>query len=192
MIAFRSDFSLMLTAVMLVAIMATAPAHPVRADENRWGFGSALGFTAGTVNDTVFTLGFNLDYYIDRNFVGFGLIHADLDRGAGRSRIDRNDTSWYLPIGMSLEYQAVRNVALTSTLIVNLHDINLAPSLPEQGQHKRFSSFWIQLGSLNALLGRSYGNVPSRRFDRFVLRDNGRTFGQRMAPFNTQSSRERV
>jgi len=145
-------------------------AQPAQADENRWGFGSGLGFTAGTVNDTVFTLGFNLDYYVDRNFsvgpmmlisptgdlfqialagvgryhlrlnngvnlvpfVGFGLIHADLDKGTGPSRIDRNDTSWYVPIGISLEYQVIRNVALSSTLIVNLHDINLAPSLPEK------------------------------------------------------------
>lgn len=144
--------------------------QPAQADENRWGFGSGLGFTAGTVNDTVFTLGFNLDYYVDRNFsvgpmmlisptgdlfqiafagvgryhfrlnngvnlvpfVGFGLIHADLDKGTGPSRIDRNDTSWYVPIGISLEYQVIRNVALSSTLIVNLHDINLAPSLPEK------------------------------------------------------------
>jgi hypothetical protein len=161
---------LTLAAVVLAAVMLTAPAQTVRADENRWGFGSGLGFTTGTVHDTVFTLGFNLDYYLDRNFsigpmmlisptgdlfqismagvaryhfrlnngvnlvpfVGFGLTHADLDRGAGPGRIDRNDTSWYVPIGMSLEYQVVRNIALTSTLIVNLHDINLSPSLPEK------------------------------------------------------------
>jgi hypothetical protein len=64
-------------------------------------------------------------------FVGFGLIHADLDKGTGPGRIDRNDTSWYVPIGISLEYQVIRTIALTSTLIVNLHDINLSPSLPE-------------------------------------------------------------
>jgi hypothetical protein len=147
-----------------------APVQPAGANDNRWGFGSGLGFTSGTVDGTVFTLGFNLDYYLDRNFsigpmmlisptgdlfqiamagvgryhlrfnngvnlvpfVGFGLIHADLDRGSGPGRIDRNDTSWYVPIGLSLEYQVVHNIALTSTLIVNLHDINLAPSLPEK------------------------------------------------------------
>jgi hypothetical protein len=130
---------------------------PASADENRWGFGSQLGLTAGTVNDTVFTLGANLDYYLDRNFsvgpmmqispmgdlfqiafagvgryhfrfnnkinlvpyTGIGLIHADLDRGAGASRIDRNDTSWFIPIGLSLEYQVVHNLALTSTLQEN-------------------------------------------------------------------------
>jgi hypothetical protein len=64
-------------------------------------------------------------------FTGIGLIHADLDRGTGPGRIDRNDTSWYIPIGVSLEYQATHNVALTSTLIVNLHDIDLSPSLSE-------------------------------------------------------------
>jgi hypothetical protein len=158
-----------LAAIVLAVVMLAAPAQTVWADEQRWGFGSGLGFTTGTVNDTVFTLGFNLDYYLDRNFsigpmmlisptgdlfhismagvgryhfrlnngvnlvpfVGFGLTHADLDREAGPGRIDRNDTSWYVPIGMSLEYQVVRNIALTSTLIVNLHDINLSPSLPE-------------------------------------------------------------
>lgn len=155
--------------VLMIGTLA-APIRPARADDNRWGFGSGLGFTAGTVNDTVFTLGFNLDYYLDRNFsigpmmlispmgdlfqismagvgryhfrfnngvnlvpfVGFGLTHADLDRGTGPGRIDRNDTSWYVPIGLSLEYQVVHNVALTSTLIVNLYDINLAPSLPDK------------------------------------------------------------
>ncbi len=142
------------------------------ADENRWGFGSNLGFTSGTVDGTVFTLGLNLDYYLDRNFsvgpmmqvsptgdlfqiafagvgryhirfnnginlvpyTGFGLIHADLDRGIGPSRVDRNDTSWFIPIGLSLEYQVVHNIALTSTLQVNLYDINLSPSL-QQNDH---------------------------------------------------------
>lgn len=140
-----------------------------QADERRWGFGSDLGLTAGTVNGTVFTMGFNADYYIDRNFSvgpmmqispmgdlfqiafagvgryhfrlnnginlvpfsGIGLLHADLDRGTGPGRIDRNDTSWYIPIGVSLEYQASSTVALSSTLLVNLHDINLSPSLRE-------------------------------------------------------------
>lgn len=138
-------------------------------DEKRWGFGSDLGLTAGTVNGTVFTMGFNADYYIDQNFSvgpmmqispmgdlfqiafagvgryhfrmnnginvvpfsGIGLLHADLDRGTGPGRIDRNDTSWYIPIGVSLEYQASSNIALSSTLLVNLHDINLSPSLRE-------------------------------------------------------------
>lgn len=153
---------------MLIGILAFST--PARADDNRWGFGSGLGFTTGTVNNTVLTLGFNADYYVDRNFsigpmmqitptgdlfqiafagvgryhfrfnnginfvpyTGVGLIHADLDKGTGPSRIDRNDTSWFIPIGLSLEYQVVRNIALTSTLQVNLHEINLAPSLPEK------------------------------------------------------------
>ncbi len=143
---------------------------PVQADENRWGFGSDLGFTAGSVNGTVFNLGFNVDYYVDRNFsfgpmmqitptgdlfqisfagvgkyhlrfnnginlvpfTGVGLIHASLDRGTGPARVDRNDTSWYIPIGVSLEYQVVHNLALSSTLIVNLHSIDLSPSLSEK------------------------------------------------------------
>jgi hypothetical protein len=59
-------------------------------------------------------------------FTGIGLIHADLDRGTGPGRIDRNDTSWYIPLGVSVEYQAAHNLALSSTLIVNLYDINLS------------------------------------------------------------------
>lgn len=159
-------------AASLLSILATGAlvnAPPARADEQRWGFGSDLGFTSGTVDGTVFTLGFNGDYYIDRNFsvgpmmqispmgdlfqisfagvgryhfrlnngfnvvpfTGIGLIHADLDRGTGPGRIDRNDTSWYIPIGVSLEYQAAHNLALSSTLIVNLHDIDLSPSLSQ-------------------------------------------------------------
>ena len=63
--------------------------------------------------------------------MGIGLIHADLDRGTGPGSIDRNNTSWYIPIGVSLEYQAAHNLALSSMLIVYLHDINLSPSLSE-------------------------------------------------------------
>ena len=55
-----------------------------------------------------------------------GLIHANLDRETGPGRIDRNDTSWYIPLGVSVEYQAAHKLALSSTLIVNLHDINLS------------------------------------------------------------------
>jgi hypothetical protein len=155
-----------------------------KADENRWGFGSGLGFTSGTVNGTVFNLAFSGDYYLDRNFsvgpmmqispmgdlfqisfagvgryyfrlnnginlvpfTGIGLIHADLDRGTGPGRVDRNDTSWYIPIGASLEYQASHNLALTSTLIVNLHDINLSPSLPENDQTSVALLFGFRFG----------------------------------------------
>jgi len=162
--------SRLIAAIGLALGSLTALIPSVRADENRWGFGSGIGFTSGTVNGTVFTLGLNVDYYIDRNFsigpmmlisptgdlfqiswagvgryhfrfnngvnlipfIGFGLTHADLDRGTGPGRIDRNDTSWYVPLGFSLEYQVIRNVAISSSLIVNLHDINLAPSLPEK------------------------------------------------------------
>jgi len=165
-------FSRLTCAASLLAILisgAVVFAPRAQADENRWGFGSGLGFTSGTVNGTVFNLAFSGDYFLDRNFsvgpmmqisptgdlfqisfagvgryyfrlnnginlvpfTGMGLIHADLDRGNGPGRIDRNDTSWYIPIGVSAEYQATHNLALTSTLIVNLHDINLSPSLPE-------------------------------------------------------------
>ena len=167
-----TTFSRWTCAASLLAILvagAVVYAPRAQADEHRWGFGSGLGFTSGTVNGTVFNLAFSGDYFLDRNFsvgplmqisptgdlfqisfagvgryyfrlnnginlvpfTGIGLIHADLDRGTGPGRIDRNDTSWYIPIGVSLEYQASHNIALTSTLIVNLHDIDLSPSLSE-------------------------------------------------------------
>ena len=167
-----TTFSRLTCAASLLAILVAGPvvfAPRAQADENRWGFGSGLGLTSGTVNGTVLDLAFSGDYYLDRNFsvgpmmqispmgdlfqisfagvaryyfrlnnginlvpfTGIGLIHADLDRGTGPGRIDRNDTSWYIPIGASLEYQATHNLALTSTLIVNLHDIDLSPSLSQ-------------------------------------------------------------
>jgi hypothetical protein len=154
------------------------------AEDNRWGVGTDVGFVAGSVNDTVFNLGFNVDYYLDRNFsvgpmmqitptgdlfqisfagvakyhlrfsnginvvpfAGFGLIHADLDRGAGPSRIDRNDTSWYIPIGASVEYQIVHNIAVASTVIVNLHSIDLSPSLPEKDNNSVALMFGLRWG----------------------------------------------
>ncbi|MEQ1791813.1 MAG: hypothetical protein ABL905_05875, partial [Nitrospiraceae bacterium] len=171
--------------LLALLVMGTAVCVPqAQADDNRWGFGSDLGLTSGTVNGTVFTMAFSGDYYIDRNFsigpmmqitpmgdlfqisfagvaryhfrlknginlvpfTGIGLIHADLDRGTGPGRIDRNDTSWYIPIGLSVEYQAVHNIALSSTLIVNLHDINLAPSLPEKDRTSVALLFGFRFG----------------------------------------------
>jgi hypothetical protein len=167
-----TTFSRWTCAAVLLAILAAGTgvgASHARADEHRWGFGSDLGFTSGTVNGTVFTLAFSGDYYIDRNFsigpmmqispmgdlfqisfagvgryhfrlnnginvvpfMGIGFIHADLERGTGPGSIDQSDTSWYIPIGVSLEYQAAHNLTLSSTLIVNLYDIDLSPSLSE-------------------------------------------------------------
>lgn len=168
MIRKRRSFYVTVFAVVLLVISLLLPIEASALD-NRWGFGTDLGFVSGTVDGTVFALNFSLDYYVDRNFsfgpmallspmgdltqiglagvgryhvrfqnginlvpfAGIGLIHADLDRGEGPARIDRNDTSWYIPIGLSLEYQVVHNIALSSTLMVNLHDIDLSPSLQE-------------------------------------------------------------
>lgn len=156
--------------LVILAAGAIVAAPLAQADEQRWGFRSDLGLTAGTVNDTVFTMAFSGDYYLDRNFsigpmmqlspmgdlfqisfagvgryyfrldnrinlvplMGIGFLHADLDRGRGPGRIDRSDTSWYIPIGASLEYQTAHNLALSTTLIVNLHSIDLSPSLRDK------------------------------------------------------------
>lgn len=62
-------------------------------------------------------------------FAGFGLIHADLDTFRNGARIDRNDTSHYIPLGVSFEYQATPRLAFSNTIMVNLHDIDMSPSL---------------------------------------------------------------
>ncbi len=36
--------------------------------ENQWGFGTDIGFLADTADDTVFTLSFQGDYYLDEEF----------------------------------------------------------------------------------------------------------------------------
>jgi hypothetical protein len=60
-------------------------------------------------------------------FAGIGFIHADLSS----SSVNRNDTSHYIPIGLSFEYQATPRLAFSNTIMVNLHDINMSPSLPK-------------------------------------------------------------
>ena len=51
-------------ALFISAVVLHGLVNPrwVGADDNRWGFGSDLGFTSGTVDGNVFTLGFNFDY----------------------------------------------------------------------------------------------------------------------------------
>jgi hypothetical protein len=61
----RSPIRIFTLAILLWTVVAPMSAH---ADENRWGFGSDLGLTTGTVDGTAFALGFNIDYYADRNF----------------------------------------------------------------------------------------------------------------------------
>jgi len=66
-----ATFSRWICVASLLAILAagTVVGTPhALADEHRWGFGSDLGLTSGTVNGTVFTMAFSGDYYIDRNF----------------------------------------------------------------------------------------------------------------------------
>ncbi|MFM8541573.1 MAG: outer membrane beta-barrel protein [Nitrospira sp.] len=62
-------------------------------------------------------------------FAGVGFIHADLDKGAGSARINRNDTSSYIPLGVSFEYQVSPKLAFSNTVMLNMHDINMSPSL---------------------------------------------------------------
>jgi len=63
-------------------------------------------------------------------FAGVGFLHADLNRGSGASAIDRNDTSHFIPLGMSLEYKVGPKIAFATTLMVNLHHITLSAPVP--------------------------------------------------------------
>jgi len=158
-------------AVALALITADANAgHAMEGNAGRWGFGTDVGFVAGTYDDTVFALGAQLDYYLDPAFsvgpmmqfapggdlmqiafagvaryhlrigaftlvpfAGIGLVHASLERASGPGRVDSNDTSYYIPLGASLEYQLAKRLALATTLTVNLYNLNLnAPAGQDQ------------------------------------------------------------
>jgi hypothetical protein len=157
-----------MAALMLVLALLAGGQESAQAQDSGWGFGTDLGFIAGTTNDTVFALNFQADYYVAKEFsigpmfqwvpagdlkqyafagaaryhyhvndrfnivpfAGIGFIHADLDRGSGPGRVDRNDTSHYIPLGVSFEYQATPKLAFSNTIMLNLHDINMSPSLP--------------------------------------------------------------
>lgn len=157
------------TLVVAVAIgLGIGQGQPAGAQENRFGFGADLGVWTGTVDDEVFALGFNLDYYLAPAFsfgpmvlvapggdltqvavapvarfhielpginlvpfAGVGFVHADLDRGEGAGRIDRNDTSHYIPLGLSAEFPVSDQLALSSTLLVNLHNLELDPPVED-------------------------------------------------------------
>jgi hypothetical protein len=45
-----------------------------------------------------------------------------------------------------LEYQVLHNIALSSTLMVNLHDINLQPSLPDKDNSSITLLFGMRFG----------------------------------------------
>lgn len=54
-------------AIIMVLAFMTWASSQARA-ENRWGFGTDIGFLADTLDDEVFTLNFQADYYLDSNF----------------------------------------------------------------------------------------------------------------------------
>jgi hypothetical protein len=52
---------------------------------------------------------------------GIGFVHADLDIGPNTAE----DTSWLIPIGMGLEYRAMKNLYLSTTLLFNWTHLNV-------------------------------------------------------------------
>lgn len=59
-------------------------------------------------------------------FAGLGFMHMSLDTG-GPPRVDASDTSHWIPLGISAEYPVTSGVALSTTVMVNLHAIRLSP-----------------------------------------------------------------
>ena len=149
--------------VLALWLGAGGQEESAQGQENNWGFGTDLGFISGTVNNTVFALNFQADYYVAREFsigpmfqwapagdlqqyafagvaryhfqakkdfnivpfAGIGFIHADMNS----STVDRNDTSYYIPIGATFEYQLTPKLALANTVMLNLYSINMSPDL---------------------------------------------------------------
>ena len=59
-------------------------------------------------------------------FAGLGFIHMNLDK-SGPPRIDDSSTSYWIPLGLSAELPVNSNIALSTTLMVNLHRMQLSP-----------------------------------------------------------------
>ncbi len=60
--------SICIVPILLAMILGMGWAEPAVAQEKRLGFGADVGLWAGTSDDTVFALAFNLDYYLDPAF----------------------------------------------------------------------------------------------------------------------------
>ena len=68
-------------------------------------------------------------------FAGFGFIHADLERQIGPFSSDPDDITYYIPLGIALEVPVSQNLAVSATVLVNLHGLDLPPVrfLPVRG-----------------------------------------------------------
>lgn len=58
-------------------------------------------------------------------FAGAGFVHMNLDRTS--PRVDDSSTSVWIPLGMSAEFPVSGNIALSTTVLLNLHRIRLSP-----------------------------------------------------------------
>jgi hypothetical protein len=53
---------------------------------------------------------------------GIGFIHADLDNGKSSD----SDTSWWMPLGMGVEYRPMKNLYFNTTLLFNFTHLNIS------------------------------------------------------------------
>jgi len=78
-------------------------------------------------------------YHIDLKAInvvplaGIGFVHSELEQGQGASRVDVSDTSYYLPLGIGLEWPMTRKLAVSSTLLVNLHGLDFGSGVGKDG-----------------------------------------------------------
>lgn len=68
-------------------------------------------------------------------FGGAGAIHADLSRDTVTGRIDRKDTSYYIPLGLGIEYEITPKLSFASTFMLNLHDLQLGDPIGRDRSH---------------------------------------------------------
>ena len=79
-------------------------------------------------------------------FAGIGFVHADLDSGMGPNRIDTSDTSFYLPIGLAAEFPVSDKISLSTSLVVNIHDLSFDAPV-ERDQTSIAVLFGIRFGA---------------------------------------------
>lgn len=57
-------------------------------------------------------------------FLGMGGMHTFLRRGSGPDRFEGHDSSYYVPLGVGVEWELHKSFSLSATFVHNFHDIS--------------------------------------------------------------------
>jgi hypothetical protein len=57
-------------------------------------------------------------------FLGMGGMHAFIRRGSGADRFEGHDSSYYVPLGVGVEWELHKSFSLSATFVHNFHDIS--------------------------------------------------------------------